>query len=293
LGWPLNSCTWDKTTMRTKDLEAMAKAFAEVQEKARQEAAQRQAEYLDKGAKATIVMDPNKKKKEEKNTETEISTQEAVKFMIPEEIPTDERTAFHGAAAAAAKSGKSHFSFNGKKYPATMQKDTARSILDTYHKGKMKKEAKEDEVVEPVNELKKSTLTSYIKKASNDAAVRAYDAADSNDSKTAGKQVVKSIKRLKGVARATDKLAKEEVEVDEATNHGNMDNGSPRGEGLSPSAKKELARTTPAPAAVDVNKVLDLDFKTFKAMGKKAKSRPGDNAKGDNSVIPSATPVKD
>lgn len=255
MGWPLNSCTWDKTTMRTKDLESMAKAFAEVQEKARQEAAQRQAEYLDKGAKATIVMDPNKKKKEEKNTETEVSTQEALK----------------------GNQHKIDANKNGK--------------IDA-HDFKLLRNKQAKEEVETVNELKKSTLTSYIKKASNDAAVRAYDAADSNDSKTAGKQVVKSIKRLKGVAKATDKLAKEEVEVDEATNHGNTDNGSPRGEGLSPSAKKELARTTQAPSAVDVNKVLDLDFKTFKAMGKKGKSRPGDNAKGDNNVIPSATPVK-
>jgi len=206
--------------MRTKDLEAMAQAYAEVQEKARQEAAQRQAEYYhDKGSKADIVMDPKKKKKEDKAIETDISTQESTKFMIPEEIPANERTAFHGAAAGAAKAGKSHFMFKGKKYPATMQKDTAQAI--------------------------------------------------------------------------TSDTQKEEVDLDEAKNHGNMDNGSPRGEGLSPSAKKELARKTEAPAAVDIDKVLDMDFKTFKAMGKKSKSRPGDNAKGDNNIIKSATPVKE
>jgi len=206
--------------MRTKDLEAMAQAYAEVQEKARQEAAQRQAEYYhEKGSKADIVMDPKKKKKEDKAIETDVSTQESTKFMIPEEIPANERTAFHGAAAGAAKAGKSHFMFKGKKYPATMQKDTAQAI--------------------------------------------------------------------------TSDTQKEEVDLDEAKNHGNMDNGSPRGEGLSPSAKKELARKTEAPAAVDINKVLDMDFKTFKAMGKKSKSRPGDNAKGDNNIIKSATPVKE
>ena len=39
------------------------------------------------------------------------------KFLIPEEIPATERTAFHGAAAAAHKAGKTSFSFAGKKFP--------------------------------------------------------------------------------------------------------------------------------------------------------------------------------
>ena len=33
------------------------------------------------------------------------------KYVIPEEIPANERTAFHGAAAAAAKAGKKSFNF--------------------------------------------------------------------------------------------------------------------------------------------------------------------------------------
>ena len=52
------------------------------------------------------------------------------KFLIPEEIPANERTAFHGAAAGAAKDGKTSFSFAGKKYPVTMKKDTASAIAD-------------------------------------------------------------------------------------------------------------------------------------------------------------------
>ena len=52
------------------------------------------------------------------------------KFVIPEEVPATERTAFHGAAAAAHKAGKSHFSFAGKKHPVTMKKDTANAIAD-------------------------------------------------------------------------------------------------------------------------------------------------------------------
>ena len=52
------------------------------------------------------------------------------KFLIPEEIPANERTAFHGAAAGAAKDGKTSFSFAGKKYPVTMKQDTASAIAD-------------------------------------------------------------------------------------------------------------------------------------------------------------------
>ena len=49
-------------------------------------------------------------------------------FVIPEDIPVGERNAFMGAAAAAHKSGKSHFNFGGKKHPVTMKKDTARAV---------------------------------------------------------------------------------------------------------------------------------------------------------------------
>jgi hypothetical protein len=52
------------------------------------------------------------------------------KYLIPEEIPANERTAFHGAAAGAAKDGKTSFSFSGKKYPVTMNKGIAKNIAD-------------------------------------------------------------------------------------------------------------------------------------------------------------------
>ena len=57
------------------------------------------------------------------------------KYLIPEEIPANERTAFHGAAAAAAKDGKKNFSFGGKTHPVTMKKDLARKIADQKEAG--------------------------------------------------------------------------------------------------------------------------------------------------------------
>ncbi len=56
--------------------------------------------------------------------------EESFKYHIPEDIPANERTAFHGAAAAAAKDGKKNFSFGGKTHPVTMKKDLANKIAD-------------------------------------------------------------------------------------------------------------------------------------------------------------------
>ena len=57
-----------------------------------------------------------------------LSMHEKTEFVIPEEVPANERTAFHGAAAAAHKAGKKSFSFGGKTHPVTMKKDTAKAI---------------------------------------------------------------------------------------------------------------------------------------------------------------------
>ena len=65
--------------------------------------------------------------------------EESIKYHIPEEIPANERTAFHGAAAAAAKDGKKSFNFGGKTHPVTMKKDLAKKIAD--QKESVKKES--------------------------------------------------------------------------------------------------------------------------------------------------------
>ena len=65
--------------------------------------------------------------------------EENFKYHIPEDIPANERTAFHGAAAAAAKAGKKNFNFGGKTHPVTMKKDLARKIAD--QKESVKKES--------------------------------------------------------------------------------------------------------------------------------------------------------
>jgi hypothetical protein len=80
-----------------------------------------------------------------------------------------------------------------------------------------------NEEVENLEELKKSTLGSYVKKASKDLANRSYDQSDDenqqyyggdNDSDTE-KNAKKIDTRQKGINRAADKLTKEEIELHE------------------------------------------------------------------------------
>jgi hypothetical protein len=89
------------------------------------------------------------------------------RFVIPEEIPANERTAFHGAAAAASKAGKKSFSFAGKTHPVTMQKDTAKKIADQkegYYKDmEIKKQDKEMDAKPVPGKKKKAGDTATIK----------------------------------------------------------------------------------------------------------------------------------
>ena len=63
-----------------------------------------------------------------------------------------------------------------------------------------------NEEAEQIDELKKSTLASYTKKASNDATKHSYMAGKTGDVDTAAK----ASKRIRGIDMATNKLAKEE-----------------------------------------------------------------------------------
>lgn len=135
-------------------------------------------------------------------------------------------------------------------------------------------ETEVQEEVEELDELSKKTLGSYVKKASGDMASKMAVQGVTVMSTGKGDPDYKrgTVNRKKGIGRAADKLTKE------AKDHGNMNNGSPSGEGLSPSAKKELANKTPMNPATDELATNALNFKTFKAMTKKAAMRSNDNA---------------
>jgi len=84
------------------------------------------------------------------------------------------------------------------------------------------------EEVEQIDELKKSTLGSYVKKAAQNQASHSYDQGDdehqqyySDEDPERDKDIQdrqrKIDNRAKGISRAATKLSKEEVEIDEAT----------------------------------------------------------------------------
>ena len=59
-------------------------------------------------------------------------------YVIPEDVPVDERDMFMAKAAAAHKAGKSHFTMpGGKKHPVTMKKDTAQAVNSSANEEKV------------------------------------------------------------------------------------------------------------------------------------------------------------
>jgi len=234
-------------------------------------------------------------------------------FKIPEEIAATERTAFMGAAAAAHKSGKSHFNFAGKKHKVTMQKDTAKAIADDVEEaynepqgqaksmmsplqkiridkekadrdkdGKLKKE-------ENLDEISVGKMMKYSKAASKDIEKNRNTVKTALDQPASPKKAeagLKSMKTLRKRSRGSDmyvnkmtgrskvKPTAEAYEnIPKATHKGVQD---PMGKGLSPSAKDQLAKKMPTPEPIDEPKVDAKNFKTFRKGLKQAKKRPGD-----------------
>jgi hypothetical protein len=79
--------------------------------------------------------------------------------------------------------------------------------------GKAKVMATEE--VEELDELSKKTLGSYIKKATGDAMTKSFKAGDVRDKDSTDNRL-KAMGRQMGIAKATNKLTKEEADLDEA-----------------------------------------------------------------------------
>jgi len=96
-------------------------------------------------------------------------------------------------------------------------------------------------------------------------------------------------------AHDIEELSEEDIEsvrdiyydlMAEAKSHGNMNNGSPRGEGLSPSAKKEMDRQNKMPDEVNEPAVEKQTWDAFRANNvKRAGRRRGDKKDGDSKII--------
>jgi len=259
-------------------------------------------EYLHKRRKAVSASIKGKKKDQEVETEVQemtkaqkralqnikaqpkdkVSLKKAPWDMKKEEVELDENKAIikiYQDMKAQGKKDHNILDYIGSmpKYKRMSRDQMAKVIGDAKRKGIFKEEVELDEATATVKQQK--ALKALMTKALD--GKRAKPGTTSAIA-TNGDFVVKdSGSRIIGRLKAgtyTDPL-KETVE--EAKDHGNTNNGSPAGEGLSPSAKKELDRTTPMNPATDAEAVNNINFKTFKAMSKKAAMRSNDNAQGD------------
>lgn len=127
--------------------------------------------------------------------------------------------------------------------------------LNTYSSTSKKLQKEE---VEQVDELKKSTLSSYIQKAADPVAKKsnvnlaskaAHKLATSDDMDAGEKEDRKAFVRSKGIQTAAKKLAKEEAELDEKVKDMSMgevikdfqDSDAPQFKGKSKEKKREMA----------------------------------------------------
>lgn len=245
--------------MKTEDIKKMAQAWKEVQEasygKKKMEASDTQMGTI------TVKTDAERKARAQAYRDKKAETNEAMDPVNPKELK------------GKHKDRKDKDINNDGKVDSTDKYLHARrKAVSAAIKGKKKGQEVEVQTSEAkIDEISKKTLGSYVKKAAADMSDR------SGDNSVAS--AMKNWKREKGINKAVDKLTKE------AKDHGNMNNGSPAGEGLSPSAKKELARKTPMPDFVNEPKIDKKTFDSMRASGKKAKARNGDNQAGDKNVI--------
>ena len=201
--------------------------------------------------------------------------EENFKYHIPEDIPANERTAFHGAAAAAAKAGKKNFNFGGKTHPVTMKKDTAKAITsDT------KKEALDKKDVKTVKGVIKG-----LKKAV---------ATHSGQVKTLTKDIKDDVKK-----ESTMTFREKLMSLYEGDRKAHY-KGATEPEGMHDKSKSSKGAmdmiNTPKEVAADGKKVNDDNAAKAaeKKMGRAKKRSGGDNVSGgDQKIVPGGTPMKE
>ena len=205
------------------------------------------------------------KKKEKKD--------EGFKYHIPEDIPANERTAFHGAAAGAAKDGKKSFNFAGKKYPVTMKKDTAKKIAD------QKEAVKYPHMMYDPKTGKEVTAKTPMDHAKFAKMGYTHDKPKMKESKMTFREKLLSL--FEGDRKAHYKSATEP-------------------EGMHDKMKSSKGAmdmvNTPKEVAADGKKAADDNAgkAAEKKMNKAKKRSGGDNIdKGDTKIVPGGTPVKE
>ena len=211
--------------------------------------------------------------------------EESFKYHIPEDIPANERTAFHGAAAAAAKAGKKNFNFGGKTHPVTMKKDTANKIAD--QKESVGKTAGDKSYfhLQRAKELAKKDGHDYDKlpqydRTSNKHKDHYHDMAKKESVKKESTMTFreKLMSLYEGDRAAHYKGATKPEEYDEKqkSSKGAMD-----------------MLKTPKSVEADGMKAAKDTAANIAKSAPGRKMRNNDKKDGDNTIIPAATPVKD
>lgn len=192
------------------------------------------------------------------------------KFIIPEEIPANERTAFHGAAAAAAKAGKKSFSFGGKTHPVTMKKDLANKIAD------QKESAHEDEKEKEMDpEVKKEKLKKKTANVKSGETATMNPKMDSGKGKGSGMEQKEQTIRDKLMAVLEGDRAKHYKGAAEAET---MDDKY-KGDGAKKMKKDHEGET------IDIEKQSHDDASKAGRVTKASPKRKGDAAIGDKAII--------
>ena len=199
--------------------------------------------------------------------------EESFKYHIPEDIPANERTAFHGAAAAAAKAGKKSFNFGGKTHPVTMKKDTANKIAD------QKEAVKYPHMMYDPKTGKEVTAKTPMDHAKFAKMGYTHEKPKMKESTMTFREKLLSL--YEGDRKAHYKGATEPEGMHD----------------ISKSSKGAMDMiNTPKEVAADGKKAADDNAaKSAEKKMKKSKKRSGgDNLdKGDINIVPGATPIKD
>ena len=240
-------------------------------------------------------------------------------FLIPEDIPQQERTAFHGAAAAAHKAGKSSFNFGGKKHPVTMKKDAANAIADQKEEVKYPhmmydpKTGNEVTAKSPEDHAKFAKMGYTHEKPEEKTAEEGYGSmlsqakmkknkAEAKGGDKEGDVEMNPKMKKEGMKESRIRSALKSVLSEKKDDHTkNATKAETMDDKLSGKGAKDMMAGAKAEIAKGPDAHLDepaIDKKNFEGQTKSipaAKARnAGDNiGSGESKIKPSATPVKD
>ena len=205
-----------------------------------------QNEAMDPVDKAALKGKHKDRKDKDIDNDGDVDSSDEYLHKRRKAISKDEGNAFTKALMAARKAGDKTFMVGGKSY----------SCEDYDENGKLK-----EAYNEPQGQAKR--MMSPLQKMRMDK--------EKKDRDSQGKLKPGAVKKeaYEGIPKSSHKPGP----------------ASPPGEGLSPSAKDQLAKKMPTPEPADATKVNTKNFKDFRKTMKTAASRPGDNKKGDKNIV--------